>query len=324
MHTLPPIMKKKFVLMIFVFSFVNIGFTQNETIKSLVEKTNDLNLDMWELTEYAEKHLKDKEELARFFYYWIGSNIQYDKEVYQKIVNGTINNEKFWKSQEESEVFKNRKGVCAGYAKLFDWFMYWVDIDSEIISGHIRDERNHYIELESDDNHRHAWNAIKINEKWLLIDSTWGTSFDPKTSDYYFNIEPQRAIITHFPSDSKWQLLEKPLSLEDYNKSKFIKPIWFKVGFSDNPNLKKDNKYYYFIFKNNPNKEWIVNLLFSGDNRNFKKIKGLQKIEQEGYTYLRFYKSVIPEKAFFKLNLYKSDDETSVYLAYKDVINFKI
>ncbi|WP_175454828.1 transglutaminase domain-containing protein [Lutibacter oricola] len=317
-------MRKKIVILIILFSISNFGFAQNQKILSLVEKTNDLNLDMWELTEFAEKNLNDKEQLARFFYYWIGSNIKYDNELYQKIINGTINNDNFWESQEEYKVYDNRKGVCAGYAKLYQWFLDWVDIESVVISGHIRDERNHYINLELDDNYRHAWNAIKINEKWLLVDSTWGTSLDSITADYYFNIDPKKAIITHYPSETKWQLLEKPLTLEEYNKSKFIKPIWFKVGYSDNPNLKRDNKYYYFVFKNNPNKEWIVNLSYSGDNKNFKKIKGLQKIEQDGYTYLRFYKSLIPKKAFFKVNLYKSNNETSVDLAYKDVINFKI
>ncbi len=319
---LPPIMRK-IVIILFIL-FINFGFAQNENIKSLVKKTDSLNLDRWELIEFAEKHLEDKEHLAKFFYYWIGSNITYDYKSIQEESDGTITLEEYRKRQKEFEVYKNRKGVCAGYANLFDWFMFWVDIDSAIISGHIRDKRNHYIELELDDDHRHAWNAIEINEKWLLVDSTWGTSLDHETADYYFNVEPQRAIITHYPTDSKWQLLEKPLSLEDYNKSKFIEPIWFKVGYSDNPILKKDNKYYYFIFKNNPNNEWVVNLTFSGDNRNFKKIKGLQKIVQEGYTYLRFYKSVIPEKTFFKVNLFKSYNDERFHIAYKDVINFKI
>lgn len=303
---------------------MNYGFTQDKTIKSLVEKTNDLNLDIWELTEFAEKHLKDKEQLARFFYYWIGSNIKYDYETFPKVISGEISNNEFWKRQDEFEVYKKRKGVCAGYAKLFDWFMFRIDVESEIVSGHIRDERNHYIELESDDSFKHAWNAININEKWVLVDSTWGTSLDSNTSDFYFNIEPQRGIITHFPQEKKWQLLEKPLSLEDFNKSKFIKPVWFKVGYNDNPSIQQDNKYYYFIFRNNPNQNWLVEFLYSSDNYNFKKIPELKKIIQDGYTFLRFKKSRISEKAFFKVNLYELAGEVNYVLRYEDVINFKI
>src|SRR5690606_6179033 len=148
-----------------------------------------------------------------FFYYWIGSNIEYDQQTLQKLINGTMTNQEFTRSQNEYEVFENKKGVCAGYANLFKWFMDEVDIETAIISGHIRDERNHYVELFKDDNFRQAWNAIKLNNECILVDSTWGTSNENTTSEFYFDMKPEWAIITHYPEDSKWQLLEKPLTL---------------------------------------------------------------------------------------------------------------
>ena len=302
-----------------ILSFINISFSQNVDIKSLVKKTNELNLDMWDLTTYAEKHIKDKEQLARFFYYWIGSNIEYDIETYQKIVNGTIDNKKFWESQEESVVYNTRKGVCAGYAKLYQWFLDWVDIETMVISGHIRDERNHYVELESDDIHRHAWNAIKLNEEWSLVDTTWGTSNEESQSEFYFDIKPELAINTHYPENSKWQLLEKPLSLEEFNNSKFVKLVWFFSGFTDIPKLKKDNNYYYFVYKtNNENKNLSVKLTISEDNLNFEDIENTIKIEQDGITYIRFEKLKIPEKAFYKVHLLEND-----YIIYSNVLSFK-
>ena len=60
-------MKKAICITFMILSFINISFSQNVDIKSLVKKTNELNLDMWDLTTYAEKHIKDKEQLARFF-----------------------------------------------------------------------------------------------------------------------------------------------------------------------------------------------------------------------------------------------------------------
>src|SRR5690606_17831894 len=113
-----------------------------------------------------------------------------------------------------------------------------------IISGYIRDERNHYVEFTKDDGFRHGWNAIKLNEKWILVDTTWGTSSDSTTSEFYFDMKPEWAIITHFPEDSNWQLLKKPLTLEEFNNSKFISPIWFFVGYSDIPKLMSDKDYY--------------------------------------------------------------------------------
>jgi len=317
-------MKRTFCITFLILFFANSVISQNESIESLVEKTNELNLDMWDLTTFAEENIKDKEQLAKFFYYWIGSNIQYDKVTLLKITNGELSNEKFWKSQDESVVYNSRKGVCAGYANLFKWFMDWVDIETVVISGHIRDERNHYVELETDDSFRHAWNAIKINDKWILIDTTWGTSEEKETTEFYFDIKPEFSIVSHYPKNSKWQLLKEPLSLEEFNNSKFIKPIWFFVGFSDIPKLMSDKDYYYFVFKNNPNLEWNVGLKFSSDNINFKSIENIEPIVQDGYTYCRFLKNQIPEKAFFKINLLKLGENQFSYSEYKDVINFKI
>ncbi|MCF6350550.1 MAG: hypothetical protein L3J23_05905 [Flavobacteriaceae bacterium] len=319
-------MKRTFYITFFIFLFINSVFSQNESVKELVKKTNELNLDMWDLTTFAEENIKDKEKLAKFFYYWIGSNIEYDEETFQKIINGTISNEDFSKSQDEYVVYNNRKGVCAGYAKLYKWFLNWVDIETVVVSGHIRDERNHYVELETDDNYRHAWNAIKLNNKWLLVDSTWGTSNEETQSEFYFDIKPEFSIITHYPKESEWQLLEEPLSLEEFNNSKFIKPIWFFVGFSDIPKLKSDNEYYYFVFKNNPNSDWSVNLQYSTDNINFESIKGIVPIVQDGNTYYRFEKTLISEKAFFKVNISELKQNENQYFTrtYRDIINFKI
>jgi hypothetical protein len=312
-------MKKTFCTLIIIISFVNFGFSQNESIKALVEKTNELNLDMWDLTTYAEKHIKDKEQLARFFYYWIGTNIKYDKEILQ---DKALSNEEFWKRQDEQVVYNSRKGVCAGYAKLYQWFLDWADIETVVISGHIRNGRNHYVELESDDDFRHAWNAIKLNNEWLLVDSTWGTSNEESQSEFYFDIKPEHSIITHYPENSEWQLLKKPLSLEEFNNSKFIKPVWFFVGFSDIPKLMSDKDYYYFVFKNNPKLEWSVEIKFSTNNINFKPIENITTINQDGNTYLKFTKGNMPELIYFKVNLLKTENNS--WTKYEDVINFKI
>ncbi|MCH7784636.1 MAG: hypothetical protein IIB06_04355 [Bacteroidetes bacterium] len=319
-------MKRTIYIIFIIFFFVNSAISQNESIKSLVGKTNALNLDMWNLTDFAKEHIKEKNQLARFFYYWIGSNIKYDQGQFQKILAKTITNKEFTTSQDEYNVYENRKGVCAGYANLFKWFMNEIDIDVVVISGHIRDERNHYVELSTDDNFRHAWNSIKLNGKWILIDTTWGTSDETTTSEFYFDMKPEFAIITHYPENSKWQLLKKPLSLEEFNKSKFVNPIWFFVGFSDIPKLKADQDYYYFTFRNNPNNNWLVNLQYSSDNLNFNQIMDIKLIVQDGYTYYRFDKTQIPEKAFFKVNISELKLEGNQYSSsvYKDVINFKI
>lgn len=282
------------------------------------------NPTMLELVSFTNEKFNDSIEKAKFLYYWIGLNISYDHELLEN-KSSLLDSQKEYSYNKYPEViFEKKKAVCYGYSKLYEWFMTELGIESTIITGFIRDERNHYVELESDLDYSHAWNAIKLNGKWILVDTTWGTSLNAEISDFYFDMAPERAIITHYPEMISWQLLEKPLSLEEFNKSKYINPIWFKVGFSDIPKIKYDSTYYYFIFKNNLNEDWLVNLLYSVDNINFFKLRELNKIVQDDYTILRFYKSIIPKKTYFKVNLYELTTEVDYSLRYEDVINFKI
>lgn len=195
-------MKNKLLILVFLF-FFNFVASQNKEVKKLIEQTEKLNLDMWELSEFAEKNLSSKKQIAIFFYYWIGKNIAYDYEFLNKInTQKNIYNE-YLKKQDAYRVYEDRKGVCAGYANLYTWFMFEADIEVQKISGHIRDNENHYVELDSDDDFRHAWNAIKINNKWILVDTTWGSSNDPNQSEFYFDIKPEFAINTHYPENNK-------------------------------------------------------------------------------------------------------------------------
>ncbi len=273
---------------------------------------------MWELKKFAEKNLKTNVDIAKFFYYWIGTNITYDygfsKEMKENF--GLSFHKVYEEKQHPYTVYTRRKGVCAGYARLYKWFMNELEIEVEIISGHIRDERNHFVELLDDDDFRHGWNAVKLKDKWILVDTTWGTSGNKEVSDFYFDIDPKFAIITHFPEEKRWQLLEKPLTLEEFNKSKFIKPFWFQIGFTDIPVLKEDKEYYYLVYKSNADKGWSINLMYGTDNINYNFIHDTVKIEQDGFTYVRFKKKDIPKKAFYKMDLNYSDEEnkTSRYI----------
>ncbi|UWX56245.1 hypothetical protein NYZ99_08410 [Maribacter litopenaei] len=318
-------MKKRLSLLTIIFFSALASYSQSEKIQSLIKETKDTKLDMWDLTELVADRIKSKEEQANFFYHWIGNNISYDHQTFERIIKGTILSEEFSSSQDKYTVYENRKAVCAGYANLYKWFMDELEIEAVIISGHIRDPRNHYIDLYQDDNFRHGWNAIKLNDEWKLVDTTWGNSNDPTQSEYYFDINPEWLIITHYPEESKWQLLDEPLSLEEFNKSKYISPVWFHLGFSEAPKLMADDTYYYFAFKDLET-DWSVNLQYSSDNVKFDYIRGIEVIKQDGMMYYRFEKEQIANEAFFKVGLTLLIEENNGYSTkqHKDVINFKI
>jgi len=314
---------KRYLIIMFLFFGIS-SFSQTNSIRDLAKEISNKNLKMSELVSFTNEKFTDSINKAKFIYYWIGLNINYDHKLLEKKPSSLDYHKEYSYNYDPELIFEKKKAVCYGYSILYQWFMTELGIESTIVTGYIRDERNHYVELELDSDYSHAWSAIKLNGKWILVDTTWGTSLNVEISDFYFDMSPERAIITHYPEKSTWQLLEKPLSLEKFNKSKFINPIWFKVGFSDIPKIKHDSKCYYFIFRNNPNENWLVNLLYSVDNKNFHKLRELNKIVQDGYTILRFYKSIIPKKTYFKVNLYELTGEVGYSLRYKGVINFKI
>lgn len=80
----------------------------------------------------------------------------------------------------------------------------------------------------------HSWNAVKINEKWFLIDCTWGVQgihVEESQTDFYFLTDPYHLISTHFPymtdnpkTSSEWQLLPTPVSINEFSKNIKLTP----------------------------------------------------------------------------------------------------
>jgi len=48
--------------------------------------------------------------------------------------------------------------------------------------------------------------------------------------EYYFMPDPTQFIMTHFPHDSRYQLLEKAISLEEFEQFVPVKSTFFKYG----------------------------------------------------------------------------------------------
>jgi hypothetical protein len=46
--------------------------------------------------------------------------------------------------------------------------------------------------------------------------------------EYYFMPAPSQLIYTHFPDDPAWQLLERPLTLDEFENLVPVKPAFFK------------------------------------------------------------------------------------------------
>ena len=88
---------------------------------------------------------------------WICSNTEYDHINYER---DTIPQE----SYHIEGIMLNGTGVCNGYAETFDYFMYVLGIQSEMVIGNT---------VGGLGDGGHAWNRVLLDDTWLYVDCTW-------------------------------------------------------------------------------------------------------------------------------------------------------
>lgn len=127
------------------------------------------------------------------------------------------------KPQDANSVFLGRVAVCEGYARLLVELGRLTGDQIVYIGGDVREENGAAAPV------GHAWNGVKVNGLWYLMDATWDDPVGPdgKSRSYrtdYLFIPPDVAIFSHFPDDARWQLLPAKLSRGDFLRQPFARP----------------------------------------------------------------------------------------------------
>ena len=187
----------------------------------------EVTTSMDELARWLTKPFTTDEEKARAIYRWITENITYDIDSY---FSGNLT------GGDAQSAMKKRKAVCEGYSGLFESMAHSSGLEVVKISGYAKGYRYSIgkgISTKPD----HAWNAIKINGEWKLMDCTWGAGYvgeDKKYhrrfSPYYFFAPPEEFIYAHLPVDERWQLLPHPISKEEFAQLVYLRPKFFSLG----------------------------------------------------------------------------------------------
>lgn len=75
-----------------------------------------------------------------------------------------------------------------------------------------------------------------VDDSWRFINCNWGArhvkkvgaeEMTYKIDEFYFLTDPEEHIYQHFPDDPRWQLLKKPISLEDFVHMPVVKSPFF-------------------------------------------------------------------------------------------------
>ena len=144
------------------------GITIDEGIKS----NENINNKAIQLT----KNAKSDREKAKILYTWIGSNIKYDDNKAQKVINGKESSD----MPESGAIiaFENRSGICFDKACLYVAMSRAVGLKVRLIGGQILEDNGQYS--------GHAWNQAYIKEenRWINVDTTFYEG-----GNYYFDSE---------------------------------------------------------------------------------------------------------------------------------------
>ncbi|WP_460218170.1 transglutaminase domain-containing protein [Psychroserpens sp. MEBiC05023] len=189
---------------------------------------------------------------VRAVFYWVSNHIAYD---FKSATNNT-NGYKYINSNPDDgyeerllqmhktyaeRALKRKLAVCEGYSQLIKFTLNALDIKSEVIHGFAKVFPSEIGIIRNTTNH--AWNVVKIDNEWKLLDATWATGIEinqPKIfnfTDTYFLISPEHLILTHFPKEEQWQLLYPPITKSNY----FFKPIFYEAYFSSGLELNMDS-----------------------------------------------------------------------------------
>jgi hypothetical protein len=164
--------------------------------------------------------------------------------------------------QDAETVFKRRTALSGGYANLLSALGQAIGIEIPTISGNSR------IPQSDLDGTAHAWNAVRLQTQWQLIDVTWDSVYlegrnalKRYRTDYLF---PPASLFaySHFPDDAAWQLLDEPIDRGEFLRQPVLSPAFFaqdlalvspQRSVTDLSSAKGDA----IVILENPQKRWI-------------------------------------------------------------------
>jgi hypothetical protein len=174
------------------------------------------------LAKYLAAPCKTDRDKARAIFCWITDRVAYDAESY------------FAKKREDNSpeaVLKSRKAVCAGYANLFADLARRVGLEVATVSGFAKGVGYEPDKRLTETNH--AWNAVRIDGEWQLIDATWGAGYlkdkeyVKRFTPHYFLVDPEKLIFSHLPADEKWQLRAPIVEADEFwQQPKVDRGLW--------------------------------------------------------------------------------------------------
>jgi hypothetical protein len=154
------------------------------------------------IAEYIKSRFNNDKDKVSAIYTWVTANIRYDKDSANQINLGADPQAKI------TAALRRRKGVCDNFAAIFNDIATKSGLKSFIVNGYTKQSG-------SVDKTGHNWCTVLIDNNWALYDPTWDVGNGNNAK--YFMAQPSEFIYSHMPYDPLWQLLNYPISHQQFN-----------------------------------------------------------------------------------------------------------
>lgn len=189
-------------------------------------------------------------EKARAIFTWIAFNISYDCKKFKQGAGpikfsgdsqaSVMAQRQQWRAEQLARTLKRKQGVCQDYSELFVAMAAAAGLEAVFIGGNARRQDHPFSSRLGES---HAWNAVKIDGQWGLLDATWAagktkdgcSKFVQVFSPGFFLTPPAWFALNHLPKEEKWQLLETPITAADFEDRPVInygQAVYALEGFS--------------------------------------------------------------------------------------------
>ncbi|MEM9328614.1 MAG: transglutaminase domain-containing protein [Bacteroidota bacterium] len=173
-------------------------------------------------------------EKIRAIYFWVGTNISYDHDLYNnRLLKRKLAQKKL--SKRVKRTLRKRRAICGGYSELFQVLAHAADIDCEVIEGYSKTKASDIGRRKRVD---HAWNVAKVNDEWRLYDVTWGRSYllnpsrFPEISDPNFDADPLKFNYSHLPTTAFWGFNTMAISKEEFQNLPIVHTGFYLEDFA--------------------------------------------------------------------------------------------
>ena len=198
-------------------------------IDLLAQQLNYSGSSVTELAHLLTQNAATESDKARIIYAWITQHVTYDVAAF----NEAIANDKY-PDVSPSKVLRDRTTICSGYSNLYQALAEAMGLDAAIVIGYAKGAT-----LPNDPrfkNVNHAWNSVKIDGSWYLLDATFGAGsiedgkFAFNYNPYYFATPPQQFFNLHYPKDSGWQLLSATQTRTEFDNLPKTTSKFYNLG----------------------------------------------------------------------------------------------